>query len=69
MGWMALIAIQPFFENLETGGLIWLGIGGLSYSLGVVFFVWEKLPFNHAIWHLFVLGGSVSHFLAIGLYV
>ena len=69
MGWMAVVAVQPFFENLHTGGLILLGIGGLLYSLGVIFFIWERLPFNHAIWHLFVLGGSVCHFLAVGLYV
>jgi hemolysin III len=69
MGWMALLAIQPLFENLPFEGLVLLVAGGLSYSVGVIFFVWEKLPFSHAIWHLFVMGGSVCHFFAILLYV
>jgi hemolysin III len=69
MGWLALFAIQPLFENLPFGGLFLLIAGGLSYSVGVIFFLWEKLPFSHAIWHLFVLGGSVCHFFAILLFV
>jgi hemolysin III len=69
MGWLALFAIQPLFENLPFHGLFLLVAGGLSYSLGVIFFLWEKLPFSHAIWHLFVLGGSTCHFFAILLYV
>ncbi len=69
MGWMAIFAIQPLFENLPFEGLFLLVAGGLSYSFGVIFFLWEKLPFSHAIWHLFVMGGSVCHFFAILLYV
>jgi hemolysin III len=68
MGWLAIIAIKPLLASLPTGGLIWLGIGGLSYSLGVIFYLWDRLPFAHVIWHLFVLGGSISHFFAIYLY-
>ena len=69
MGWIAIVAIKPMIAIFPTMGLWWIVIGGLFYSLGVIFFVWEKLPFNHAIWHLFVLGGSVSHFIAMILYV
>lgn len=69
MGWLALLAIQPLFQNLPYEGLFLLIAGGLSYSLGVIFFLWERLPFSHAIWHLFVLGGSVCHFFAVALYV
>ncbi len=69
MGWMALAAIKPFLAHVEPGGLILLVIGGLSYSLGVIFYVWEKLSYNHAIWHGFVLAGSVFHFFAVLFYV
>ncbi|MCJ7500320.1 hemolysin III family protein [bacterium] len=69
MGWLVVIAIKPLLETIPSGGITWLVAGGLSYTLGVVFYVWKKLPFNHAIWHLFVLGGSVCHFIAILLYV
>ncbi|RLD41768.1 MAG: hypothetical protein DRI88_12260 [Bacteroidetes bacterium] len=69
MGWLIVIAIVPLFENLPTAGLIWLLAGGLSYSVGAVFFMFDRLPFNHAIFHLLVLGGSVCHFFAVFLYV
>jgi len=69
MGWMAIIAIKPLAEALSTGGLVLLGAGGLAYTGGVAFYVWQRLPFNHAIWHLWVLGGSVCHFFALYFYV
>ncbi|WP_047049389.1 PAQR family membrane homeostasis protein TrhA [Vibrio mexicanus] len=69
MGWLSLIVIYQLAVNLELGGLILLAAGGVIYSLGVIFYVWHKLPFNHAIWHLFVLAGCACHFLAIYLYV
>jgi hemolysin III len=69
MGWIILIAINPMLEQVETGGLILLLLGGLSYSFGVIFYVWEKLKFNHAIWHMFVLAGSAFHFFSILFYV
>lgn len=69
MGWLAVIAAKPLIETLAWEGLAWLAAGGLSYTLGVVFYAWKKLPLNHAIWHLFVLGGSVCHFFGIFLYV
>jgi hemolysin III len=69
MGWLVVIAIKPLLSAVPVGGLIWLGIGGLTYTLGVIFYTWRSFPFNHAIWHLFVLGGSVCHFFCILFYV
>jgi len=69
MGWLGVIAIQPMLKHLPSGGLWWLLAGGLSYSAGVVFYLWKKLPYHHAVWHLFVLGGSISHFISIYCYV
>jgi hemolysin III len=65
MGWLAVFAINPLFQNLDTVGFWLLIAGGLSYSFGVVFFLWEKLPYNHAIWHIFVMAGSLCHFLSV----
>jgi hemolysin III len=69
MGWLVVVAIKPLLEAVPPGGIAWLVAGGLFYTLGVFFYVWKRLPFNHAIWHLFVLGGSVCHFFAILFYV
>jgi hemolysin III len=69
MGWLVIFAIKPLFLALPGGGLILLICGGLAYTLGTIFYAWEKLPFNHAIWHLFVLTGSVCHFCAVMFYV
>jgi len=69
MGWVAAVAIQPLRESVPTGGLLLLLAGGLAYTGGVPFYVARKLPYHHAIWHVFVLAGSVLHFFAILLYV
>jgi hemolysin III len=69
MGWLIIFAIKPLFQSLPGEGIVWLVAGGLSYSLGIIFYTWKKLPFNHAIWHLFVLAGSACHFIAIFFYV
>jgi hemolysin III len=69
MGWMVLVAAGPLFAHVPHGGIAWLFAGGIVYTAGVIFFLWEHLPFNHAIWHLFVIGGSVCHFLAVLFYV
>lgn len=69
MGWLAIIAIQPLLNTLPTGGLILLVAGGLCYTGGIAFFLWQSLKFNHAIWHIFVLIGSTLHALAMILYV
>ncbi|MET3066170.1 PAQR family membrane homeostasis protein TrhA [Atlantibacter hermannii] len=69
MGWLSLIVIYELTEKLALGGVTLLAAGGIVYSLGVIFYVCKRIPYNHAIWHGFVLGGSVCHFLAIYLYV
>lgn len=69
MGWCAIIAVKPLFNRLDTGGLILLAAGGLTYSGGVAFYVWERLRYHHAIWHLFVLAGSVLHWFTVYFYV
>lgn len=69
MGWLIVFAFGPLLRVMPAAGIGWLVAGGLAYSLGVGFFAWRRLPFNHAIWHLFVLGGSVCHVLAICRFV
>lgn len=69
MGWCALLAVKPLINTMETTGLWMLLAGGLTYSGGVAFYVWEKLRYHHAIWHLFVLGGTVLHFFTVLFYV
>lgn len=69
MGWLIIVAIQPLYENLTSDGFTLLLIGGILYSVGAIFFLWEKLPFNHAIWHVFVLGGSAMMFFCVLFYV
>jgi hemolysin III len=69
MGWLAIIAIKPIFMMVPLGCILLLFTGGLFYTIGVVFFAWERLPYNHAIWHVFVVAGSIFHFLAIIFYV
>ncbi len=69
MGWLIVIAAKPLLALLPVGGLIWLGVGGLAYTIGVVFYLWKRLPYNHAIWHVFVLGGSICHFFGVLFYV
>jgi hemolysin III len=65
MGWMALIAARQLFASLPRNGIILLFAGGLCYTMGVLFFALDHKRFHHAIWHLFVLGGSVCHFFAV----
>jgi hemolysin III len=69
MGWTLLIALRPVLAAVPPGGLRWLLAGGVAYTAGVGFYLWENLPFNHAIWHLFVLSGSICHFFAMLWYV
>ena len=69
LGWLSLVVIYQLYLHLEGAGLLLLGLGGLVYSLGVIFYVAKRIPYNHAIWHLFVLGGSLCHFMAIYGYV
>ncbi len=69
MGWVIIVAIKPIISNLETVGLWLLLAGGISYSIGVIFYLQKKMPYAHGVFHLFVLLGSILHFLAIFLYV
>ena len=69
MGWIGMVAFEPLSKHLQAGGIALLLAGGLAYTLGVPFYLWRKLPYHHALWHVFVLAGSVLHFLAVLLYV
>jgi hemolysin III len=69
MGWLMVIAVKPLLSKVPLPGIIWLLLGGLSYTVGVLFYIWRKLPFHHAVWHLFVLAGTVCHYCAIFFYV
>jgi hemolysin III len=69
MGWLIIVAISEMIAKVPSGALWLLLAGGLTYTVGAIFYSWERIPFNHAIWHLFVLGGSTCHFLAVYLYV
>lgn len=68
MGWMIVVAIRPLISHVPLAGLRWLMLGGAFYTAGVVFYVWERLRYGHAIWHLFVIGGSMAHFAAVFWY-
>jgi hemolysin III len=65
MGWMFVLAGRQIFLSLPSTSITFLVLGGLAYSVGVIFYMWRKLPYAHGIWHLFVLAGSVLHFFAI----
>ena len=67
MGWLAIFIADDMIDNLSTISLVFLIAGGLFYSFGVIFYVWKRLPYHHAIWHIFVLGGSVCHYVAVYL--
>jgi len=69
MGWAVVAAIKPLLQHVGSGGLWLLLAGGLAYTGGILFYKWKRLPYNHAVWHLFVLAGSVLHFFAILFYV
>jgi hemolysin III len=69
MGWLAVFAVKPLLDALPAGGFAWLLAGGIVYTVGALFYLIKKLPYNHAIWHLFVLGGSTCHYVAVLLYV
>jgi len=69
MGWVGLIALKPLVAALPGAGLWLLFGGGVSYTFGVLFYVWRTLRYHHAVWHLFVLGGSVLQYLAVLWYV
>ena len=69
MGWIGIIAVQPLFAALGFAPIALIVAGGIAYSVGVIFFAWHSLKHHHAVWHIFVLLGSIFHFLAIAIYV
>ena len=70
MGWVIVIATGPLLDHLETTGLVLLAAGGLLYTGGIVFYAFDdRFRHWHGIWHLFVIGGSLLHYLTIALYV
>jgi len=69
LGWVAVIALGPLRAAMAPEGIFWLFAGGISYSVGLIFYAAGRIPYNHAIWHLFVLAGSLSHYLCVLWYV
>jgi hemolysin III len=70
MGWIVVLALKPLLRALPLNGFWWLLAGGVLYTAGVAFYALEgKLPHSHGIWHLFVLGGSITQFIAVFFYV
>lgn len=69
MGWVVVFAFKPMLEAVAPGGLLLLLLGGLAYTSGVGFYCWKNLRYHHAIWHGFVLAGSILHFFAVLFYV
>lgn len=65
MGWLIVFAWSPLMKNLSTEGITFLIIGGLLYTVGAIFYVWRGFVYHHAVWHLFVLGGSIMHFFSV----
>lgn len=69
MGWLIIIAIKPLYAEISMAGLSLLVTGGIFYTVGAIFYAWRKLPFNHAIWHLFVIAGSAFMYFCVLFYV
>lgn len=69
LGWVMLIAVVPLVRTVPVGGLVLLLLGGISYTVGAGLYLLKRIPFNHALWHVFVLAGSALHFFSILFYV
>jgi hemolysin III len=65
MGWLIVVALRPLVAQIGIDGLAWLLAGGVAYTAGVIFFAWDRLRYGHMVWHLFVLAGSICHFVAV----
>jgi hemolysin III len=65
MGWLVLIAAKPVLAHVPLPTLFWIFAGGIFYTIGVIFYAWHRLPFSHAVWHVFVLAGSTCHYFAV----
>jgi hemolysin III len=68
-GWFIVFAVSPLYHALGLHGMLWMGAGGLAYTLGIFFFALDRLKYFHATWHIFVLAGSIAHYFAILFYV
>lgn len=68
-GWVVVVALRPLIQAIGLQGVLWVGAGGIAYTLGIVFFALDRFRYFHAAWHLFVLAGSTAHYFAILLYV
>jgi hemolysin III len=69
LGWLAIVAIEPMVAALPTSALMLLGLGGIAYSGGAVFYAWRAFPYHHAAWHIFVLAGTTLHYVCVLKYV
>jgi hemolysin III len=69
MGWLGVLVAEPLARSVHPDGLALLVLGGVTYTLGVIFYAWQRLPYNHAVWHIFVMAGSVCHFSCVLGYV
>ncbi|MEK9198149.1 hemolysin III family protein [Ureibacillus sp. 179-F W5.1 NHS] len=69
MGWLIIFAIKPLYEFLQFDGFTFLLIGGLLFTFGAIFYAWRKLPYNHAIWHLFVIAGCACMVICVAIYL
>ena len=69
MGWVMVVAVKPTLAAVAPGGLVLMLLGGIAYTTGIGFYAWRRLPYHHAVWHLFVLAGTVFHFFAILFFV
>jgi hemolysin III len=65
MGWLCVFVFREMMASLPIGGIIWLAAGGILYTVGVIFYAMQKIPYMHAVWHFFVLGGSICHYFAV----
>ena len=65
MGWLSVIIGRTMLSHIPQPALIWLAVGGVIYTVGIIFLAWRKIPYGHTIWHFFVLGGSICHYFAV----
>ena len=68
-GWLAIVGIKPMLQHVAMGGIVLIFLGGMAYSLGLIFFGWQRLRYHHALWHVSVLAGSIFHYAAVLFYV
>ena len=69
MGWLIIFDFSNLSEAIGSNGILWLFVGGMSYTVGIIFYAFHRIPYNHVIWHMFVLAGAIGHFFMIFYYV